>query len=165
MRPAGAPAPRPQRLVEAEGLEPSSPVCNAGALPLCYTPAGRDGRTQTPTSRLRTGSLPPSCGSLVGTVGFEPTAGRLSDDCSTPELRPSGRGGEIRTPGTGHVTPLLSPLSYAHMVRLPLVMKIGTGGRTRTYTGLVLGQVPLPIGLRRYFGGPGRIRTYIVTRF
>ncbi len=34
---------------------------------------------------------------IVGTVGFEPTIGRLSDDCSTSELRPYGLGGRIRT--------------------------------------------------------------------
>ena len=37
---------------------------------------------------------------MVGTVGFEPTTYRLSDDCSTTELRPYGRGGEDRTPDT-----------------------------------------------------------------
>ena len=59
-------------------------------------------------------------------------------------------------PGTGD--------AQGHCSTLEL-QAIGTGGRTRTYTELVLSQVPLPIGLRRYVGGPGRIRTYIVTRF
>ena len=44
---------------------------------------------------------------LVGTVGFEPTTYRLSDDYSTAELRPYGGGGEIRTPDARHVTPAL----------------------------------------------------------
>lgn len=50
---------------------------------------------------------------MVGTVGLEPTTYRLSDDCSTTELRPCGRGGEIRTPDTLFVGQVLSPLSYA----------------------------------------------------
>ncbi len=64
---------------------------------------------------------------MVGTVGFEPTTDRLSDDCSTTELRPSGRGGEIRTPDTLFVGQVLSPLSYAPLVRLP-GLEPGTAG-------------------------------------
>ncbi len=56
---------------------------------------------------------------LVGTVGFEPTTYRLSDDYSTAELRPYGGGGEIRTPDARYVTPALFPLSYAPLARLP----------------------------------------------
>ncbi len=145
-------------MVGSEGIEPTSAAYQTAALPLSYGPIIF----------------------LAGSRGIEPlrpcSPTVFETAPSTNRTLPIWMGIWELNPVLGFMRPASYRLTYPHWWRrwdlnpLPSVCKtdalpaelhpLGIGGRIRTYTGLVLNQAPLPIGLRRHIGRPGRIRTH-----